>query len=231
MPKNSKPKPTPRKRVGTPLDDLLRQAVSLSHSLDELERQTKLSTKAFVREAVANAGIDRHRVRTLRKQIDGAEGCYHAVAFVRRLASEFKSAQFPRPPRDAAKMLRVFGHDAAGTELRELGLRVADAVAVAALISTELHPDHFGSIESWDEHQSKLREARQRLDWALEQMHDAVSGRDLRIDVESLTPTERDAGLARVSFKRHPFVLLSNPDWPRALVTSEKRRTVSRAAA
>ena len=103
----------------------------------------------------------------------------------------------------------------------------AEIIALAATIATEQHPEAFGTIDDFDAHQAKVANLEERITGYLDRFEGVLSGDDLAFDWSGLTPTERDRGLCRATFRRHKHVTLS-PGWPKRLLDDAWRKRARR---
>ena len=224
----------------TKLDELVEQGVELTRELELLDADRKLSYVAFLKEALAIAGITEKRIGEVQKILAVKPGTDSIRRFVRRLAMEFRETRFPRPFDDPSKAARIYGSPELGDEMAQQSIKVGEIQCVAVLACKErFGKEVFGGVTDWRGHQKKTLEARQRLDLIYEQMPNAQTGEDVTYTdaYPAVLPSEKKGGLCKVTFNKWPSLSPSMGDWRRLMILEatanppkSKRQRLTKAA-
>ena len=203
----------------TKLDGLIDQATELRRNLRRLEEGRKLTFSAFMKEALIVANCSEKQVEQFGEDLKTRSGTRHATALVRKLVKVLREPNYPRCPDDPAKVNRCYGSQEAVIELNNLGANLAMVLPLAVMeIKKRFGEEAFGVVENWSVHEKEALDLRRRITEIGEDMKSVVCGLDLDFDTTTLLPDERKRGLARVSFRRAPGIVLSDGGWPARLI-------------
>lgn len=203
----------------TKLDNLIDRAIELRRLLRHLEEGRKLTYTAFMKEALAVANCAEKEIEQLGEDLKTRSGTRHANGLLRKLTKVLREPNYPCCPDDAAKVNRCYGSQEAVIELNNLGATLAMVIPLAVLeIKKRFGEEAFGVVENWSVHEKEALDLRRRITEIGEDMQSVVCGLDLNFDTETLLPDERKRGLARVSFRRAPGIVLSDGGWPARLI-------------
>lgn len=202
------------------LDQKLKQAVQIQHKLNLLPPTPRLSAKAFVAEAMRNAGIDESDLDGVAEKIE--QSSYSTPkSFLRTLTREVAgSPNYPRPPTDASRVERAYGSDNLLSELNAIGVSPLQVVAVAAKHVAERQPERFGTVSSWERFDAKRNDLERQRREIMMEIEKALTIDDLEF-VNDVPPSERDRGLVRIKLKN--YGCLFTPDWSVAAVAAAVR--------
>jgi hypothetical protein len=189
----------------TKLDRALSEALNLYEELRTLRKQRKLTAKAMVAEALAQADCDARRVEALRLEID-RPGLDAVRAFVRAMTKFYASPTCSRATLNPARALTAYGNPETAAAIAEMPAKTAEMMALATTLAAEAHPDAFGGIEDFEAHYRRVADLEARVDAYVDRFEKLVCGDDLVFEFGDLTTAERDRGLARAHFRRHPSV-------------------------
>lgn len=171
-------------------EQLVKQTVEAEFALRDLERpaRKKLSAKAFVAEAIRNAGTTPEKVAALRKAIEANPAAFPNLArFLRRSAKAIAEQHMPSPPPSASHAyLGVLGRDEAAAELAVVGSHVMEAFAIAVENAAQQWPDAFGTATSSEGWKRDYAAALARRDEFRQRIPEDVTAAD--IDFGSLRP-------------------------------------------
>ena len=137
--------------------------------------------------------------------------------------------------------MRHYGSEELLPQAAQFQILAGELQALAVVVAHErFGPECFGQVSNLEEHQRTTAKLRETLHGLYEQMRGAFCGSDLTIDMseDRLLPDERKRGLAHVSFRKAPDVILADPDWPTQLVQDAmaapshkpKRERITKAA-
>ncbi len=108
-------------------------------------------------------------------------------------------------PLNAAQVDRHF-NASADAALRDHGFRRMEAMALAARMCAEAHPDAFGYIHDGREHEEGKRQRVERLNGLYRRIGEAVELRDLAEDLTDLAAAQMKHGLGKMRFRMAPEV-------------------------
>lgn len=182
----------------TAFEQLVKEAAEAELQLRDLERpaRKKLSAKAFVAEAIANARSSPEKVAALRQTIEGNATAFpYILRFLRKSVHAIRESHMPAPPPSAShSYLSVLGRDECGAELATLGSHVMELFCLAVQ-DAERFPDVFGtatSSEGWKRDHAATKKRRDELF--------ARIGKEFTRDDEAHDDVRPD-GFARVTFR------------------------------
>ena len=207
----------------TKLDTLIAEAVGLTRELENLNADSKLSFKAFFAEALHIADCDEKRLAVVEGLIKKNRGTESIQIFLRRYAKVLSESSYPRPSDDANRVLRIYGSEELLPEATQYGIKAGELQALAVCVCFDRYGDQaFGKVVDRANHEKKTSTARTRLESIHEEMRRACTNNDLIFDdtYPAVLPSQKEAGLCKVSFKRAPDISPSMGDWPRELVAA-----------
>jgi hypothetical protein len=225
-------------------DALISSAADALVQLRRLEQHKKLSAEAFCETARDIAGATEARVVELLGKVDSKPA---VASFCRRVLAFVAEPTCPCLPLghklDRLIRLSSGGHESFDRELASLKATAEELVAVAVLMAATRHPDRFGTVSSWREHQIETEKVRNRLHDLVAQIKVGFSAADLihqqptvplpepaRIDhgdnqahdayYRERYARERAARSALPGpwFARCPSVSVNDPRWPERLI-------------
>lgn len=198
-------------------EKIVQDGVDALSALRKLESERKLSVEGFLRASVEIAGATQDRIEACAKRLDDGTSAPAARRFCRTIATQYRTPHFSEPYPHPSKALRIWGDEESGIQLNEMRVTVAEALAVGALWATQRWPEAFGSCDSAAAHARAIKSAKETLDELYDKLRATCGIQDLILEHVSLSPSEREAGHAIVSFRAFPEVRFS-PDWPQRLV-------------
>jgi hypothetical protein len=206
---------------------ILTEAVDVAHRLHRLEGSRKLTAGAFLRSAQKlYGGITDERVIEVEATLDRHAHLEAAQQFIRVTMAELRKPNYPSPPRDPQKALRLFGRAETGHQLASIGVTPSEALCAAIARLGREQEDAFGPVDDPAWHQQAIDGARKKLSEYYERLRDGYSAQDVVVDNSRSTQSDKDRGLTRLVFVAYPEVSLAATDWPEQLV----RAALARAA-
>ena len=204
----------------TKFDKALDKALEIRRALDAAEASTKLSGPAFIRDACKLANCTEQRLIEIEDQLAKAvSNTGSAESFVRRMVAFFREPNAPNVPTDCGKFMRAYGSAEAAAQIAEMKATVGEFLALGVRQCTQRFPEAFGEVEDFEQHQARIADLRHRLVESYVCLEELVSGEDFEMDWASVTANERQAGLCRIRFRRHPDTVFRE-GWPVDLVSA-----------
>lgn len=203
------------------LDTLITEAVDLTRVLETLNAHRKLRYSAFFAEALEIAECDSARIADVKKTIYEKPGTEAIQIFLRRYSKALSEPNYPGPAKDANRVLRIYGSQELLPESTQFGIWAGELQALSVRMCHERFGDTaFGTVENRADHDKKTLAARTRLEAIHEEMRTVVTGADLDYDdtMPAVLPSQRAAGLCKVSFRRAPDLSPSMGDWPTQII-------------
>ncbi len=184
----------------------------------------RLSSAAFVRAALALAGMTEAEASELLPKLEAAAVEHREIASALRQVTKLLIAAPPQPfigqpPESGLKMLRLLrttgGRDISAA-LASIGVTPSAAFAAIVYRAARDQPDAFGEVEDAAAHEAALAKARTELEASFEQMRRSWGPQDIvehRVDSAGVPAV-------RVSFRkaRHLSPHQDSNFWPGSLV-------------
>lgn len=197
---------------------LLDDATDTAMELKRAQAKPKLTSDAFLRDALLIAQCNEARLNEIEQALDNPHAATGALkAFIRRLVGAFRGKNFSRPTPEPSKLLRAYGSEDANAQISQIRSTIAEIQAYSVRECVGIHEDCFGPVEDFVEYQAAVEKLTKKLDQLYAKMAGAWSGMDVEIDF-NLTPDDRRRGLCRISFKRAPDIDPGMDDWPQKMV-------------
>ena len=203
------------------LDTLITEAVGLTRELETLNADSHLTYKAFFAEALQIADCDEKRIAAIKKVVYEKHGTEHIQAYLRRYSKTLIGRHYPYPALDPSRTLRIYGSEELLGQMGQHQILAGELQALAIRVCHERYGDTaFGGVENRADHKKKTEDARTRLAAIYAEMRNVVCGTDLIYDdtYPAVLPSQREAGLCKVSFKRAPGISPSFGDWPTQII-------------
>ena len=203
------------------LDSLIDEAVLVHNLLETLNADRKLTYDSFLAEALDIADIQWERLDEVERIVAEKDGTEEIQRFVRSYAMKLREPNFPSPPRDPSRPMRIFGSEELPAQAAQHGLRSGELQCLAIKVTADrFGPETFGPVVDRRDHEKKTAELRERLASLYEEMRAVMCGADLDLTTDGLFAEEVKRGLCKASFKRSPGIGPHMGDWPRELVTA-----------
>ena len=148
----------------TKLDILVDEAATLYRRLTKLEDNLKLSYEAFLAESLEIAGCDQKRLDEVEKIVNERDGTEEIQVYIRRYSKALREPNFPSPPRDPSRPMRIFGSEELAAQAAQHGLKSGELQCLAVKVTADrFGPLTFGPVEDRLEHEKQTTESRNRL--------------------------------------------------------------------
>ena len=212
----------------TKLDRLLFTAAEHQQALDSMPAR-KLSATAFLRQALLHAGCeetDLDRLAALIEKTDVPE----IFRFLRRVGKVIADGQNHQPDAKWSRLVGAFGTEGLEGQTSLLGASIPEIYALACRAVCRKKPEIFGQLDNLEDYDALIEEHKEQLAEIFAEMELWFTGQDLHIDRTSLTQSQRDAGLAKLTFRRAPDVPLVD-GWPQVLLRAVMDKSNKKAKA
>lgn len=204
----------------TELDTLITEGADLNRVMDDLNANRKLTFRAFLKEALEIAKCTEKRLDEIERLISDATP--HIRAFLRRYSKALSDLRhYPSPPENVLRVVRVHGEEETLPEATSEGIRAGELAALAVRICHNRFGDTaFGIVTDRHANAKKYDQTLERLEAIYAEMQEVVCGADLIYDESypAVLPSQREAGLCKVSFRRASGISPSFGDWPQQLI-------------
>ena len=152
----------------------------------ELHRLTqtpvKLSAKGCLRMALDIAQTDEKALEELAEVLEASPDTFpHVCQFLRNCMRWVREPTFTMPTRDMRRYTWLAGRhfDRVVAEAGALNSSVFELVALAIWKVAQEHPECFGTVDDYEEHQKRIRHLEQRLEQLYRQIEDSFTREDL----------------------------------------------------
>ena len=205
------------------LDTLITEAVGVTRDLENLDSDRVLTYEAYMHEALHIADCDEKRIAVVKKIVFEKHGTEHIQSYLRRYAKTLTGRHYPYPAEDPSRTLRIYGSEELLGQMGQHQILAGELQALAIRVCQERYGEAaFGNVTDRAKHHKQTTEARSRLKDIHEEMREVVSGADLLYSdsYPAVLPSQKEAGLCRVSFKRAPDLSPSMGDWPTQIISA-----------
>ena len=124
----------------------------------------------------------------------------------------------------------AYGTEGLEGQVSLVGATIPIVYALAVRGVCRQKPEIFGDVHDLADYDGLVEEHQSQLTELFEQMTTWFCGEDLHIDRTSLTQEQRNAGLARITFRRAPDVPLVD-GWPERLLQAVMDKSNKKAKA
>lgn len=152
------------------IEKLLEQGAEIITELNSLQKNAKLSTSAFLKEALAVSGLNRRALKELDDKINAHPHLETIHAYIRSACVSLRENTTPRMPSQLNRV-RYLARSGFEGEAAVLGANYFSLFGIAVLRTTRSHPQVFGNIENWDsmlERVAMLEEKKETITHSIE---------------------------------------------------------------
>jgi hypothetical protein len=175
---------------------LLKEAVMVTQELHDLEHK-KLTARAFLAEAIANAYTDLARLDALEEVIkrDGGQTLRSTPMFVRQVVELVRRPNWTRAPKEMRRISFLTSTELTA-ELATIHNSPMELFALGVKQAAERFPEDFGTVENWDAAERRFTDLQTRQRDLFRRIEREPSLEDLTVDLQA----PPDARNARVGF-------------------------------